>query len=125
MHFQCIAFDPVVLQKSVLSDMQHSRSGHLNRRATRFCAHEAVVPTGDAPAGDNAIPTFILENLDDIEPEIIDAREEGGDPLLERLSGLDLNSARRDTEVFSDQAINRVRVARLPYLTPELQGDLD
>src|ERR1700750_1070676 len=122
---QRVALHPVVLHQTVLTYMPYRGAGHLERRLRWLQAHEAVVLAGNAPARRHAVAFMVLEGLHDVELEVVDARQEPGDPLLEFGARMDFDAAGSDGEILGDQILRSLRIPRLPDGFPEMLDDFN
>src|SRR3979409_1886785 len=124
--FERIPFHPVVAQEAIRAHFPDRRPAHLEGRAVRLGAHEAVVATGHPPTRGHAAAVLVLERLDDMEFEVADPCLEVLHPGLERLAAHDVPTAGGDDEILVHQAIDGVGILwLLPSLSPEVLDDCD
>src|SRR5262245_15547488 len=121
-----IPLHPVVAQQAIRAHFPDRRPAHLEGRAVRLGAHEAVVAAGHPPTRGHATAVLVLERLDDMEFELAHLRLEVLHPSLERLAAHDVPAAGGDDEILMHQAIDGLGVLwLLPHLAPEVLDDRD
>jgi hypothetical protein len=81
-------------------------------RLARFRSHETIVFARHAPAADNPVAGFILKCFDDLEPEVVDAREERGNP---RAYGLASPKTVGFNGVALKDDVSDARIGALPH----------